>query len=88
MESTQSEIVLGFSDPDKVFPLILKFIYTGDLTELSLENAVPILAMADHYLIKHLQSLCSDFIKKQINRNNTIEVIKQALDYQVQVRLN
>ena len=56
--------------------------YTGELPELNLINSLPILAFADHYLIRHLQLLCSDYIKKQINRINALDVLKKALPLQ------
>jgi hypothetical protein len=41
-EAFQNEITLGFPDPDNVFHLVLKFIYSGELAELSVDNAVPV----------------------------------------------
>jgi hypothetical protein len=79
-EATQPVIYLRFPDPAGVFPLLLQFLYQGDLV-LTEENVLPILCLADHYLVKELKKLCSDFISQTITRENAVNILKKAIEF-------
>ena len=79
-ESLNAEIELKFPDPINVFPLVLKFIYTGKIT-ITHENAIPLLALADHYFIVKLKKIISEWISSIITKENAVNLILQAVKY-------
>eukprot|EP01112_Ceratiomyxa_fruticulosa_P017491 TRINITY_DN545_c0_g1_i1.p1 TRINITY_DN545_c0_g1~~TRINITY_DN545_c0_g1_i1.p1 ORF type:complete len:536 (-),score=85.54 TRINITY_DN545_c0_g1_i1:62-1669(-) len=79
-ESTQSLIDLKYPDPENVFPLVLSFMYEGRIV-ITLENVIPLLAMADHYLIKDLRDLCSQFLTHNITRDNALAILRSAMGF-------
>lgn len=79
-EASQSHVTLKFPDPNNVFPDVLAFMYSGRMyiphyrgliisagISLTLDNVIPLLTMADHYLIKPLEQLCSDFLSSHVS---------------------
>ena len=57
--------------------LILDFIYTG-LLNISFDNILGILDAASHLQIKEAIKLCSDFLVKNINILNCVQILKLA----------
>lgn len=78
-ESSQPYVTLRFPDPHNVFPELLAFIYTGRVV-ITLDNVIPLLAMADHYLVEDLCALCDTFLES-IQRDTAIGILKSALDF-------
>ena len=81
-ESFSGRVEIGFADPDDVFGDVLRFLYTGKIN-ISKQNAVALLATADHYLIESLKSVSLTYITELIHRDNALEVLTQAIRYQV-----
>lgn len=79
-ESAQSLITLKFPDSQNVFPDLLAFMYGGSIT-LTLESVIPVLAMADHYLIKDLVSVCTEYLSAHIQKENVLVIVKSALNF-------
>jgi hypothetical protein len=79
-ESSQPYVNLKFPDPQNVFPELLAFIYTGRVV-ITLDNVIPLLAVADHYLVEDLCSLCDTFLESNIQRDTALVIIKNALDF-------
>lgn len=79
-EGRQTYIHLRFPDPAHVFPLVLQFIYQGHVT-IAEDNVIPLLAMADHYLVQELQQMCSDFVNQTLSRDNALARLKRAIDF-------
>ena len=69
--------------PD-VFPQILNFMYAGNV-ELTLETCVPLLALADVYLIKELKERCNTFIREKVNSSTALPMLEKALQFNAQV---
>ena len=75
---------MKFNDSEDLFPEVIKFMYTDRIT-ITDTNAIPLLALADHYLIESLRQKASDFIcEKVIHRSNVIDILKHSLDFNVQ----
>lgn len=49
----------------EVFPQFLKYLYIGQIN-ISLQTAMPVLALADKYDIKDLVQLCVDYMLKHV----------------------
>ncbi len=79
-ESSQSTITLKLDDPRNVFPEMLAFMYDGKV-KLTLENVIPLLALADHYLVEQLCVLCNNFLSANITRDTALTIIKRALEF-------
>ena len=60
--------------------------YLGEL-EITAEKAVPLLAMADHYLITGLKSKLSSYISINVQRENAITMLKKALQFHAGILL-
>eukprot|EP01114_Cavostelium_apophysatum_P000023 TRINITY_DN10026_c0_g1_i1.p1 TRINITY_DN10026_c0_g1~~TRINITY_DN10026_c0_g1_i1.p1 ORF type:complete len:446 (-),score=70.30 TRINITY_DN10026_c0_g1_i1:46-1383(-) len=80
-ERHQTSVELKYPDPDNVFPIALQFMYSGE-APISTENSIPLLAIADHYLIPELRAYCKQFIMKNINRSNALSGLKKAVEIQ------
>mmetsp|Transcript_1210 Transcript_1210/g.4347 ORF Transcript_1210/g.4347 Transcript_1210/m.4347 type:complete len:447 (+) Transcript_1210:70-1410(+) len=81
-EKNEKEIRLQFADPEGLFPVVLRFMYTGCIT-ITRENAIPLLALADHYLITALGEKISEFICSDINNSNALLLLENSLRYNV-----
>ncbi|KAH3763437.1 E3 ubiquitin-protein ligase Ufd4 [Pelomyxa schiedti] len=79
-ESTQYTIELKYPDPDHVFPILLQFMYTGTV-DLTSEIAIPLLSMADHYLVPDLQRACFNYIGSRIHRDNVLAMLEKAASF-------
>jgi BTB/POZ domain/BTB And C-terminal Kelch len=79
-EALQPYVTLKLPDPQNVFPELLAFMYTGRV-DITLDNVIPLLAVADHYLVEYLVSLCNSFLASNIQRDTAVVIIKNALDF-------
>lgn len=86
-ESRTSIIELKTKDPRNVFPSILEYMYSGRI-HISLENVIPLLEQSDKYLIKDLTSQCKDFITKNIKRNNALQLLIDAIEFDLEEIMN
>lgn len=76
-----ARLVLDFPDPDNVMPDILRYMYTGEIT-ITAEKAVPLLTLADKLRITELKAELSEFISKNVRRENAVTLLKKALQFQ------
>lgn len=74
---------LRFPDPNEVFPDVLKSMYTGVIA-VTPDNVLPLLAMADHYMVKGLKSAATDYITKNTTRDNAVDILQRAVFFGVQ----
>lgn len=73
-------ITLPFSNvSDAIFP-ILKYMYTGKI-ELNRENCILITATSELLKITRLQSHCADYITATFQRENSVELLTEAIKY-------
>eukprot|EP01133_Synstelium_polycarpum_P015822 gene15822-18802_t len=79
-ESSQAQIELRQPDPYGVFPAVLAFMYDGRV-QLSPENVIAVLAMADHYLIKALHTLCLSYLDTNLHRENVLTILRTSIDF-------
>lgn len=79
-ESSQPYVNLGFHDPHNVFPELLAFIYTGRVV-ITLDNVIPLFALADHYLVDDLSALCDTFLDSNIQRDTAMVIMRSALEF-------
>ena len=82
-EKNEDSIELKFKDPENLFPSVLQFMYNGYIT-ITEKNSIPLLALADHYLIDSLRKKSSEFICNHITRANVINTLKHSLKFSVQ----
>ena len=65
------------------FPAFLKSLYTQEIV-LDEENVIPILMLADKYIVSCLIKECTNYMIDNLNFTNTIHWYKFALDYNLQ----
>ena len=54
---------------------ILKFIYTGNVDNIDVENAEDLLKAADQYLLPGMKRICEKFIIAKVTLENAIEMM-------------
>ncbi|KAJ5070781.1 hypothetical protein M0811_01762 [Anaeramoeba ignava] len=79
-EKHEKRIEVKFSDPANVFPSVVRFMYDGH-AEITQETAIPILAMADQFIIPELKQTASIFIKQHTTKNNVLDVLAKSIEY-------
>lgn len=82
VESQFERIVLKFPDPKNVFPQVLRYMYTGSVL-LTVENVIPLLSTADHYLVHSLKKLTQDYLSMNLTRENALSILQKALEFNV-----
>jgi len=74
----KSEITIKFDDDAaRAFPDFLDLIYTGKVSNLSAENAVLLLHLADYFGVSHLVAFASDHLNKMSIEN----LLRECLPY-------
>lgn len=81
-EKNSAVIELKLEDPEDLFPKVLQFIYEGHI-EISESNAMPLLALSDHYLINPLRDKVSEFICHHTTQANVLTTLQDTLHYHV-----
>mmetsp|Transcript_86146 Transcript_86146/g.241096 ORF Transcript_86146/g.241096 Transcript_86146/m.241096 type:complete len:295 (+) Transcript_86146:2-886(+) len=61
-----------------VFLLLLEYIYTDQVGEISSELAVHLLIAAERFLLDRLKALCEDIIRKAISIENVVAIMMTA----------
>lgn len=61
-----------------VFLLLLEYIYTDQVGDVSSQMAVPLLIAAERFLLDRLKALCEDIIRKSISIENVVSVMMTA----------
>jgi len=79
-ESSQTVIELKQPDPFNVFSHVLCFMYNGKIL-ISPENVIPLLSMADLYLIKDLNSICTKYLELNLHRENVLTVLRSSIEF-------
>ncbi|GFT17696.1 speckle-type POZ protein-like B [Nephila pilipes] len=75
MEETRKNEV-DITDVDvPVLRMMLKYVYTGKVENLTVSLAGDLLFAADKYLLKGLKSLCSDYLKSTISIQNVLGIL-------------
>jgi len=82
-ESTENVIRIedtGF----EAFRIVLQFLYSGLLEEISVECAYSVLPLAHKYMIKELQDICVDVLKIDMSTVNAKETLLVANRFDLQ----
>jgi hypothetical protein len=79
-EKRLAVVNLNFPDPSNVFPQVLQFIYQGKLS-VTLDSVISLLTQADHYLIHHLATKCSEFVDKHLKRSTVVKLLVDAVNF-------
>lgn len=61
-----------------VFLLLLEYIYTDQVADISSELAVHLLIAAERFLLDRLKALCEDTIRKGISIENVVQIMMTA----------
>jgi len=61
-----------------VFLLLLEYIYTDQVGDISSDLAVHLLIAAERFLLDRLKALCEDIIRKSISIDNVVQIIMTA----------
>jgi hypothetical protein len=77
---SDNKIVLDAPDPENVMPDIVRYMYTSEIV-ISAEKAVPLLAMADLYCITELKVELSNYISRNVRRENAVTLLRKALRF-------
>jgi len=73
----QEQIVLqDLAHP--VFLLLLEYIYTDQVGDISSDLAVHLLIAAERFLLDRLKALCEDIIRKSISIDNVVQIMMTA----------
>lgn len=63
---------------------LLKFIYT-EMVDLTLENVLEVMYLANKYLIKKLPEKCAEFIENNISIENTLSILKGSIYFKCEL---
>merc|ERR1712190_401340 len=78
-ESSASDEQIVLQDiPYSVFLLLLEYIYTDTVADISSELAVHLLIVAERFLLDRLKALCEDIIRKCICIDNVVHCVMTA----------
>lgn len=61
-----------------VFLLLLEYIYTDQVGDISSDLAVHLLIAAERFLLDRLKALCEDIIRKSISIDNVVQIMMTA----------
>ena len=76
-ESTQSEIQV----PDwsyNSYLLMMEYLYTGSIVNLSQRVAMDLLGLADSYILDSLKFLCENTLMQNVDNDNVIGILIEA----------
>ena len=74
MEAESREMTINDHMPETIKE-VLKFIYTGNVDNIDVENAEDLLKAADQYLLPGMKKICEKFIISQVTLENAIEMM-------------
>lgn len=62
----------------QIFIIIIEFLYTDQVEDISLDLAVPLLIASELYMLERLKAICQDIIRKEINHDNVVQILIAA----------
>jgi len=78
-ESSNSDEQITIADVAyPVFILILEYIYTDQVGDITADLAVGLLVAAERFLLDRLKALCEDTIRKSISTENVVQIMMTA----------
>eukprot|EP01112_Ceratiomyxa_fruticulosa_P011781 TRINITY_DN3229_c1_g1_i1.p1 TRINITY_DN3229_c1_g1~~TRINITY_DN3229_c1_g1_i1.p1 ORF type:complete len:503 (-),score=104.54 TRINITY_DN3229_c1_g1_i1:213-1721(-) len=80
-------VPMDFPDPDGVFPMVLQYMYEGDVA-ISEKNAIPLLSLANYLAIEDLKQRVAEYITTQITRKNAFFILHKALEFETEDVIN
>merc|ERR1712050_634151 len=84
-ESTALEEQIVLPDiTHPVFLLLLEYIYTDQVGDISSDLAVHLLIAAERFLLDRLKALCEDIIRKSISIDNVVQIIMTAKSHRAE----
>lgn len=57
----------------EVFELLLEFLYTGEVTTISMETATELLIVANQYTLPRLKELCEQFLFNHLDEDTVVD---------------
>ncbi|KAJ6254808.1 hypothetical protein M0813_12120 [Anaeramoeba flamelloides] len=82
-EKDLKKIVLNFEDKANIFPDIIGYMYDGSIN-ITLETAVPILAMADQFLIDDLKQIASTYVLRNLKKDHVQEILLRSIEFKTE----
>jgi len=79
-EAEERRITLGFDDPAGVWPSMLAYFYTDEIT-LTDDTVLPLLAMSRELMVKHIEDYCADYAQNSLEASNAIQYLNQAVQF-------
>ena len=77
MRSESTRIVLHDIEY-QIFIIIIEFLYTDQVEDISLDLAVPLLIASELYMLERLKAICQDIIRKEIDHDNVVQIMIAA----------
>ncbi|XP_055344761.1 BTB/POZ domain-containing protein 3-like isoform X2 [Paramacrobiotus metropolitanus] len=79
-ETRKGQITIPDVLPE-AFSNMLSYIYTDSVETLSKDNVFPTLGCADKYDLPLLVAMCTDFVLKDLNIHNCLDILDDAVHY-------
>ena len=76
-ESTQTEIVVQDWSYNS-YLLMMEYLYTGSIINLSQKVALDLLGLADSYILDSLKFLCENTLMQNVDNDNVVSVLIEA----------
>jgi hypothetical protein len=70
--------VIKIEDDEKIFKLMIKIIYTNDISELTFENALDLIVLVNKYRVDELRMACEKILVRSMVIANCIDVLLVA----------
>ncbi|KAF0687331.1 Aste57867_20941 [Aphanomyces stellatus] len=83
LESRQPTITIADWSYTAFFHM-LEFLYTGYVNELTVDSAMELLGLADHYALQELSMLCVNYLVHKLESENVCHVLIAANHYQAE----
>merc|ERR1712025_460314 len=77
-ESSESSVIMLPDIAHPVFLLLLEYIYTDQVGDISSDLAVHLLIAAERFLLDRLKALCEDIVRKYISVDNVVQIMMTA----------
>jgi hypothetical protein len=74
------KLELDLSDPDNLFPVVLRYIYEGTIV-INDVTSVPLLSLANYLKIDDLKKRVASHLTSRITRKNALFVLQKALEF-------
>jgi len=80
-ESQLKEVVVGSEFAAETMMQLLRFIYTGTVDNVSMEQLVPLLACADHFQVESLDKQLLSYLERNVTPKNACTILSFAKYY-------